>query len=117
MEMINGCTVLPPSESAETVRFSPDTEGAYVVLVGGFPPNDPGPPLHVHPNTDEAFYIADGDATFLLGDREVLVSGGSVVFVPRGRPHTVWNAGDSPVRGIILISPADAEHELVPVNP
>ena len=69
MEMINGCTVIPPSEAPEPVHFGPaETQGAYIVLVGTFPPGQPGPPLHLHPHTDETFYVADGDATFQLGD-------------------------------------------------
>jgi hypothetical protein len=32
----------------------------YVVIVGTFPPGQPA--LHVHPHTDEAFYVAGGDA-------------------------------------------------------
>jgi hypothetical protein len=31
-------------------------------------------------------------------------------------PHTVWNSGDRPLRGLILVSPGDAEHEFVPVE-
>jgi mannose-6-phosphate isomerase-like protein (cupin superfamily) len=76
----------------------------------------PVPPLHVHPNTDEAFYVADGDATFLLVDRDVPVTAGGLVFVPRGTAHTVWNSGARPVRGLIIVSPGAAEHELVPVD-
>jgi mannose-6-phosphate isomerase-like protein (cupin superfamily) len=117
VETINGCTVVPPSEAPEPVHFGQaESQGAYVVIVGTFPPGQPAPPLHVHPHTDEAFYIADGDATFRLGDRELPVTAGSVVFVPRGMPHTVWNSGDRPLRGLILVSPGDAEHEFVPVE-
>ena len=117
METINGCTVIPPSEAPETVSFGPtETEGSYVVLIGAFAPGDPGPPLHVHPHTDEAFYLATGEATFQLGDRELPVAAGGLVFVPRGMAHTVWNSGEEPVRGVIVISPGDAEHELVPVE-
>ena len=117
METINGCTFIPPAETAEPVRFGPDeTEGACVFLVGQFDPGQPAPPLHVHPYTDEAFYIAEGDVTFLLGDREFQFAGGGLVFVPRGTPHTVWNSGETPVRGLLVISPGDAEHEFVPVE-
>jgi mannose-6-phosphate isomerase-like protein (cupin superfamily) len=90
--------------------------GAYVAVVGVFPPGQPAPPLHLHPDTDEAFYVAEGDATFLLGDREVPVTTGCLVFVPRGTAHTVWNSGDGLVRGLILISPGEAEHSFVPVE-
>ena len=117
MEMINGCTVVPRSEAPEPVHFgAAESGGAYVVIVGMFPAGQPAPPLHVHPQTDEAFYVADGEATFRLGDRELPVTAGGLVFVPRGMPHTVWNSGDRPVRGLILVSPGDAEHEFVPVE-
>src|SRR5215210_3283608 len=90
METINGCTVVPPSDAPEPVTFGPaETQDAYVVIAGAFPPGQPAPPLHVHPETDEAFYVADGDATFQLGDREVRATAGCLVFVPRGLAHTV----------------------------
>jgi mannose-6-phosphate isomerase-like protein (cupin superfamily) len=117
MQTISGCTVVQASEAPEPVHFGPDeTHGAYVVMVGTFAPGQPAPPLHVHPHTDEAFYVADGDATFQLGDREVPVTSGGLVYVPRGTAHTVWNSGDRPVRGLILVSPGDAEHEFVPAE-
>ena len=117
METVNGCTVIASESSVEPTHFGPaETAGAYVTIVGEFPPGEPAPPLHVHPETDEAFYVAEGDATFLLGDREVPVTSGGLVFVPRGTAHTVWNSGEGPVRGVIVISPGDAEHAFVPVD-
>ena len=87
METINGCTVIRSSEAREPVHFgAAESHGAYVVIVGTFPAGQPAPPLHVHPHTDEAFYVADGDATFRLGDRELPVTAGGLVFVPRGCP-------------------------------
>jgi uncharacterized cupin superfamily protein len=106
-----------PSKASEPVRIGPSqVEGAYVVEVGMFPPGQPGPPLHLHPHTDEMFYIADGDATFRLGDSELQLAAGALVIVPKGVAHTVWNSGDRPVRGLLVISPGDAEHEFVPVE-
>ena len=117
METIGGCTIMRASVATEAVRVGPsEISGAYVVDVGLFPPGQPGPPLHFHPHTDEMFYIADGDATFQLGDSELQLSTGALVIVPRGAAHTVWNSGDRPVRGLIVISPGDAEHEFVPVD-
>ena len=117
MEVLNGCTVVPPSAGGDPVHFGPaETQGAYAVIAGVFPPGHPGPPLHIHPHTDETFYVADGEATFVLGDRDVPVTAGGLVFVPRGMPHTVRNSGQGPVRGLILISPGDAEHEFVAVE-
>jgi quercetin dioxygenase-like cupin family protein len=117
METISGCTVMRSSEASEPVRLGPsEISGAYVVEVGMFYPGQPGPPLHLHPETDEMFYIADGNATFQLGDSELQLSTGGLVIVPRGTAHTVWNSEDRPVRGLILISPGDAQHEFVPVE-
>jgi mannose-6-phosphate isomerase-like protein (cupin superfamily) len=116
METINGCTVIPPSE-AEPVSFGPvEMDGAYRVLAGAIPAGQPAPPFHVHPHTDEAFHVAAGEATFLLGDREVRVTAGGFVFVPRGTPHTAWNSGDDPMLGLIVISPGGAEHVFAPVE-
>lgn len=117
METINGCTVFPPPDMPEPISLGPaETQGSYVALVGSFPPGDPAPPPHVHPHTDETFYLASGEATFLLGDREVPVAAGSMVFVPRGTRHTVWNSGEDHLRGLILISPGDAEHVFEPAD-
>ena len=117
METVNGCTIIATSVNAEPVYFGPsETSSSYVAVAGVFPPGQPAPPFHLHPDTDEAFYVAEGDATFLLGDREVTVGAGGLVFVPRGAAHTVWNSGETPVRGLIIISPGDAEHSFVPVD-
>lgn len=43
--------------------------------------------LHIHQNTEEAFYILDGNFTFSLGDEEVEAGLGSFILVPRGMPH------------------------------
>jgi mannose-6-phosphate isomerase-like protein (cupin superfamily) len=79
------------------------------------PAGAPAPALHEHPTTDEAFYCATGEASFKLGDEELSVAAGGLVFVPRGTVHTAWNTGSEDVRGIIFITPGDAEHEFVEV--
>ena len=115
-ETIGGCTVIRPSEASEPVHVGASlVRGAFVLEAGTFPPGQAGPALHLHPHTDELFYIADGDATFQLGDRELQLSAGALVFVPRGTAHTVWNAGDRPLRGLLVISPGDAEHQFTPL--
>ena len=117
METINGCTVIAPGEGPGYLRFDlPELGRAYVVELLAVPAGDPAPPLHLHPQTDEAFYVAEGEATFRLGDRELQVASGGFVFVPRGVAHTVWNSGDSLARGLLIISPGHAEHDFVPVD-
>ncbi len=118
METINSATVISPEPggaAAEAAR-GPAVHGpaqgnaAYVAWVGAMAAGDGGPPPHVHPHTDEGFYVADGELTFVIGDREVVAPAGTFVFVPRGVVHTARNSGAGPMRGLILLSPGDAEH-------
>ena len=117
METISGCTVIQPASIDGVLTLGPEeTGGAYSVMVGEGPAGAPGPALHEHPTTDEAFYVADGEASFQLGEETVLVPSGGFVFVPRGTVHTVSNAGSGPLRGLIIISPGNVEHEFVEVE-
>jgi mannose-6-phosphate isomerase-like protein (cupin superfamily) len=117
METINGCILIRSSEVPEPASFGPsEMAGAYRVLAGTIPADQPAPPFHLHPHTDEAFHIAGGEATFQLGDRELRVGAGGFVFIPRGTPHTAWNSGDGPLLGLIVISPGGAEHVFEPVD-
>jgi quercetin dioxygenase-like cupin family protein len=124
MEMINGATVILPDPSGAlgeaargpVVLGPEETQEAYVVMVGAMPAGDEGPPLHLHPSTDEAFYIAEGELTFQLEDRDVVAGAGSFVFVPRGMVHTARNSGPGPMRGLLLLSPGGAEHIIQPVE-
>jgi mannose-6-phosphate isomerase-like protein (cupin superfamily) len=66
-------------------------------------------PLHRHSREDEWSYVLQGRVGALLGDREVVVEAGDLLFKPRGQWHTFWNAGEEPVRILELISPAGLE--------
>src|SRR6266545_2983155 len=46
------------------------------------------PPLHIHHNEDEAWYVLDGQMTFYVGDKTLEARSGSFVFAPMGIPHT-----------------------------
>lgn len=116
---IDGATVIfpapggPDEEAARGVPLSVGADavaGAYRVLVGSIPAGDEGPPLHVHPHTDEAFYVAEGELTVVFSEREIVATAGTFVSIPRGVVHTARNAGSGPMRGTIIISPGDAEH-------
>ena len=124
MDHINGITVIlpdPGGAEGEVVRGpvmldAQMTNGAYTGMVGAMAAGDPGPPLHYHPHTDETFYVAEGELTFQVGDRQVVAPAGSYVFVPRNVVHTAWNSGGGPMRGMLLFAPGDAEHITVPVE-
>ncbi|MDB5311892.1 MAG: cpsB 1 [Gemmataceae bacterium] len=46
-----------------------------------------GAKLHYHKQTDEVYYVIDGEGTMTLDDEEIPVHKGVVVYVPRGVKH------------------------------
>jgi len=51
--------------------------------------------LHLHPRQDEIFYVIEGKGTIVVGEENVSVSAGSVVFGPLGVRHAIRaDAGD-----------------------
>jgi quercetin dioxygenase-like cupin family protein len=68
-----------------------------------------GPPLHRHTNEDETLYVIEGEVRFSL-DGELETGGaGSLLFVPRGTPHTFQAVGDRQARILIHFAPAGME--------
>lgn len=45
------------------------------------------PPLHIHHDADETFYVLDGEMTIFVGDERLEAGAGDFVFAPRGVPH------------------------------
>jgi quercetin dioxygenase-like cupin family protein len=44
-------------------------------------------PVHIHPSSDETFYILDGEIQLDLDGKRRNLSAGGLVVVPRGLPH------------------------------
>ena len=65
------------------------------------------PPLHIHHNEDEAFWLLQGALTLLCDGQLFEASTGSFIWLPRNRPHTFRVEGDTPVHGLLLSTPAE----------
>lgn len=72
------------------------------------PPGARGRP-HQHARSREFFYVLDGEATIVLGPREVRVGERSGVEVPAGTRHQVRNDGDQELRLLVVSSPRVAD--------
>jgi quercetin dioxygenase-like cupin family protein len=46
-----------------------------------------GPPLHIHPNQDEWFYVVEGNYVFQVGADTYQLKPGDTIFLPRNVPH------------------------------
>jgi mannose-6-phosphate isomerase-like protein (cupin superfamily) len=62
-------------------------------------------PLHLHRSDDEAWYVLEGVLCVRRGDEVVEVRAGCGVLVPRGTPHTYWNATPEPARYLLVMTP------------
>jgi quercetin dioxygenase-like cupin family protein len=67
------------------------------------------PPLHVHHNEDEGFYVLEGEITVTVGGRELKGTPGSLLWGPRGIPHTYRVDSRPYARVLLLFSPAGFE--------
>lgn len=74
---------------AEKITFvvtGEQTNGEYSTAHVIEPPKL-GPPLHIHHEDDEEFYILKGSFTFYVGDEIIEAKPGDYVFAPKGIPH------------------------------
>ena len=60
------------------------------------------PPLHVHDDLDDTWYILEGQMVVRCGDDELVVGAGHWVSMPRGVPHTFRVVGEREAR-ILLV--------------
>jgi mannose-6-phosphate isomerase-like protein (cupin superfamily) len=67
---------------------------------------------HVHADEDDAFYILEGELTFVLGDEEVDAPQGTFVLVPPGVEHAFRNDTDQVVRILNIHAPAGFDRRI-----
>jgi len=65
-----------------------------------------GPPLHLHLNQEEWFYLIEGEAVFQVGEQRLQLHAGESVLAPRRVPHTFSSVGATPGRMLIAFCPA-----------
>lgn len=80
-----------------------DTDGAFSILQADEPPGF-GPPMHIHHDAAEAFYVLEGEYLIFIRDEEHRCPAGSFVFIPAGVPHG-FRVGDVPSRKLNLYAP------------
>ena len=90
------------------VRASADTTGGAFAVFEEVPPLV-DTPLHVHANEDELFYSLEGEHIVEVGDDELRIGPGGVVFAPRGVPHSQRRVVPGEGRLLIMTSPAGFE--------
>ena len=95
------------------IRFktsTADTNGnVFVVEHSNLMPG--GPPLHLHPEQEEWFYVMEGEVLFQVGEKRLQLKAGDSVLAPRKVPHTFTAVGSKPGKMLIAFSPAGRMEE------
>lgn len=82
-----------------------DTDGSiYVYESTRVKPG--GPPLHVHYDQDEWWYVLQGEFMIKVGDQVYTAKAGDSVFGPRKIPHCFAKVGEGEAKMLMLFNPA-----------
>jgi quercetin dioxygenase-like cupin family protein len=90
------------------------TQGRFVIaeqVCTGAPP-----PMHVHEDEVEAFYLLSGTVDLFVGEEVHHAVAGTFCLVPPGVSHSFTSTGDEPARLLVLVAPAGFERFLAAVE-
>jgi quercetin dioxygenase-like cupin family protein len=89
-----------------TVKATAEQTGGEFFLVEEFVPKGTAPPLHVHPEDDETFFVLEGELTFYLGDGQTVpASAGSFLHIPKGYFPHAFQVNSETARFLVLTTP------------
>jgi quercetin dioxygenase-like cupin family protein len=83
---------------------SASTGGAYSLIHFTASPGFTTP-YHLHHAEDEAFYVLDGEFTFICDGEKTVLGAGGYIFLPRRVPHGVRCTGDKDSHVLTLVIP------------
>jgi len=107
--------VVPPGEGrlldlgnfeALIIAEGPQTEESFSLIHTRREPPGFGPPLHLHQDAAEAFYVLEGTYLMYTNDRQDLCPPGSFIYVPPRVPHTFKVVSEGSGRKLNLFAPA-----------
>ena len=88
-----------------SVKASGEQTGdAFTLLEADEPPGF-GPPMHIHREAAEAFFVLAGEYIIFVRDEEYACPAGSFIFIPAGVPHG-FRVGSQASRKLNLYTPA-----------
>ena len=85
------------------------TSGVLAVVDCDIPAATAGPPVHVHPTSDETFIVQSGTLLVYLDGDVVELGAGDLVHIARGTRHSFATPPSSPARFLTLHTPGGFE--------
>jgi quercetin dioxygenase-like cupin family protein len=87
------------------VKATTESTGGAFSIVHQISPPGHATPYHLHHVEDEAFYVLDGEYTFICNGVKTAVGPGGYIFLPRGIPHGIRVSSPVPATMLILAMP------------
>lgn len=87
------------------VKATTESTGGAFSMVHQIAPPGAATPYHLHHIEDEAFYVLDGEYTFICNGAKTAVGPGGYIFLPREIPHGIRVSSSVPATMLILATP------------
>ena len=88
-----------------TVKAEAQETGGVLSVLEADEPAGFGPPLHIHEDADEVFYVLSGEYLIYVDEEEFGCAEGSFIFIPKGVRHT-FRVGSKQSRKLNIYLPA-----------
>jgi quercetin dioxygenase-like cupin family protein len=95
-----------------TVKIAGAETGNVFSQIETDDPRGSGPPLHLHHNEDETFYVLEGEVTALVGEERIDLAAGDYLFAPRGIAHS-YVVSSERARMLVTLSPSGVDELFV----
>lgn len=92
-----------------TIKAAAALTGGEFSLIETLAPAGLGPPLHVHHDEHEAFYVLEGELDVACGAERHRAPAGTFVFLPRGVAHAFRVVSAVPARFLTFAVPGGLE--------
>lgn len=95
-----------------SVKLTGPQTGGALAQIETDDPYGSAPPLHIHHNEDETFYVLDGALSVFVDGDELRIAAGDYAVVPRGVPHTYLVRSER-ARMLVSFAPAGFEEAFI----
>lgn len=97
-----------PGVSRVSTKVSGEQTERRLLQVRSTDSRGAAPPLHIHHDADETWYVIDGRVTVFVGDERIEAGPGDFVFGPMGAPHAFLVTSER-AETLITFSPAGTQ--------
>ena len=66
-----------------------------------------GMAMHGHKDADEFIFILDGEANFVVDEKEVKLGKGSAILIPKEVQHRAFNNNEKPYKCLYIVCPLE----------